>query len=395
MKKIIKKKFIKFYSNDFKIDINEAEDLMIKQLRWIKNKINHQLSTEEMIMFIKNNPIKYFSIDYTNITFDYLFPLINVVADEIVCSNELKKSYSGFLNEAQKGWYFEHLIFDKIKNDNIFQQIYVENSFLIKSIFKKEKVKNFDKHSNTLFYFTFSNVKRYDGIIYIAENETVILIQVSINKPKKKLDEYNDVNIADDIKKMKKNFFKQNNIAPKKYYIVFILDYNNYYGKPKKLENLKGQYFNFCFYNIEKNTIKYEFDKLKEINYNLPEEDDFYEEEKTEKIEYIIYKNKYFENIKDGNIKNIPGYYLVEKGMDLILFLEETCFEFNKLIEYLYKEKSFYSNFKLNNYLEECNNINDLISNTEKRIIIAFNNRNILLGRSIKYENDGVKKLII
>ena len=73
MKKIIKKKFIKFYSNDFKIDINEAEDLMIKQLRWIKNKINHQLSTEEMIMFIKNNPIKYFSIDYTNITFDYLF----------------------------------------------------------------------------------------------------------------------------------------------------------------------------------------------------------------------------------------------------------------------------------------------------------------------------------
>jgi len=57
MKKIIKQKFLKFYSNNnnssFKI-----EDVIAIKLKWIKEKKNHKLSKDEFLEFIKYHPIK-------------------------------------------------------------------------------------------------------------------------------------------------------------------------------------------------------------------------------------------------------------------------------------------------------------------------------------------------
>ncbi len=386
MKKIIKKKFFKFYSNIFINKHIDAEDLMIIRLKYIKAKRNCQLTNDEMIDFIRENPIKYFNLNLENISFDYLFPLIEIIIDEIILSKELQNSYHGLLNEAQKGWYFEHIFFDTIKKHNVFHNYYIENIILIKTIFKKEKIKNFDKNANTLFCFSISNVKRYDGVIYIAENESVILTQVSINKPKRKLDEYTEKNMGEDIKKMQK-FFKSNGISPKKYYLVFILDYANYHGDDEKLQILKTYKYNYCFFNTKLDEIEYEFKDMKEIGYNPYE---FSEEE--DKVGYLFCRDKNFKIIKDELIEYKPGYYYAEKGMDLITFLEETCNEYKEIIEELSKDKKLYLNYKLKSIQKDYFGItkyDELYSFTRDRIVIALNDNDLLFGTS-NYNEDSI-----
>ena len=81
MKKIIKKKFQKFYSE---IKIDDYEDFMILKLKWIKNHKKLALNGEQFLEFIKMSPIKYFIIDIRNKTFDFLFPLVEIIIDEII-----------------------------------------------------------------------------------------------------------------------------------------------------------------------------------------------------------------------------------------------------------------------------------------------------------------------
>ena len=383
MKKIIKKKFFKFYSNIFLNKENYAEDFMIIRLKLIKKKRNIKLSNDEMIEFMMQNPIKYFNIYLDKLKFDYLFPLIGIIIDEIINSYELRKSYIGSLNEAQKGWYFEHLLFDTIKKNNFFHNYYIENSILIKTVFKKEIIKNFDKNSNTLFYFTINNVKRYDGVIYIAEDDNIILTQVLINKPKRKLDEYTEKNMSQEITKMQK-FFISNGIFPKKYFLVFILDFKNYYGDDEKLEIFRQYKYNYCFFNPNLDEIKYEFKIMKEIGY-----DPYESSEEEDKIGFLFCKNKFFEIIKDELIEYKPGYYYAEKGMDLITFLEETCNEYNGLIEFLSKDKNSYLSYKLKSFQKNFFSItkyNELTSSTKERIVIALNDNDLLFG--ISYYNN-------
>ena len=383
MKKIIKKHFYKFYSDICEKNYS-VEDYMIMKLKWIKNNNKLILSYEQFLEFIRKNPIKYFIIDIYNKTFDFLFPLVEIIIDEIIKSKELKDSRLGLYNEEQIEWYFEYSFFDKIKNENIFLNYYIENTIIIKTIFKKEKIENFDKNANTLFCFSISNVKRYNGAIYIADKDYVILIHASIYKSEKKLEQYTEANMKKDIEKMEKRFFKPNGIYPKKYYLIFILDYENYLNSKGNIDTLNHFDFNYCFYNPSKNLLYYEYIenfKLKEIRTNL-----YYiseEEEEKERGGFFFIKKENFKTIDEKKVLYKPGYYYVEKGIDLLSFLEETCNEFKILINYLYNYKSKYSKYTLKSYSNVYSsniNLNELCSS---KIMIALNNKNFFFGESI------------
>jgi hypothetical protein len=382
MKKIIKKKFLKFYSNNNNSSL-KIEDVIAIKLKWIKEKKRNKLTKDELLEFIKYHPIKYFIIDFPKSSFDYLFPLIEIIIDEMIDSKELKDSSQGLLNEAQRGWYFKHLFFNSIKNKNVFLNFYIENIILIKTIFKKQKIENFDKKANTLFCFTISNAQRYDGLIYIAEEGYAIFLQASIHKTKKKLEEYTDENLIDDIKKINKKFFKTNGIIPKKYYLIFIFDYDNYFGNKDNFNLLKLFNYNYCFYNPQKDILKEAKNlDLKEIPYNsfdLIEEN----EEEENNLGYFFVKTKHFEKITEGDIEYKPGYYYVEKGMDLITFLEETCNEFNDLLDDIYSNKKNYKNYLLKTFNKEYY-MNEFNLNKTNNIVIALNENDLLIGKSIE-----------
>ena len=386
MKKIIKRKFLKFYSNNNNSSF-EIEDVMAIKLKWIKEKKKYKLTNDEFLEFIKYHPIKYFIIDFGNFSFDYLFPLIGIIIDEIIDSKELKDSSKGLLNEAQRGWYFEHLFFNTIKNKNVFLNYYIENIILIKTIFKKQKIENFDKKANTLFCFTISNVQRYDGLIYIAEIGYAIFLQVSINKTKKKLEEYTDETLIDDIKKINKKFFKTNGIIPKKYYLIFIFDYDNYMGNANNYNMLKQFDYNFRFYHPQKDELNSaKFSELKEIPFksdNLIEEN----EEEENNLGYFFVKNQHFELKKEEEIEYKPGYYYIEKGMNLLTFLEETCSEYNELINDI--DKIEYMKYQLINFNKEYYmNQFDLNDNSNHIIYIALNENDLIFGKSFRKKGE-------
>lgn len=377
IKKIAKKKIYKFYDKNNNTNY-DTEDLMLIKLKWIKNKKNQILSADELINFIKDDPIKYFGINFNAYSFDYLFPLVGTVIDELIESKELKTSFFGLLNDSQRGWIFEHLLFDTIKKTNLFLDYYIENSILIKTIFKKEKLENFDKKANTLFYFSISNVKRYDAVIYIAENNSVILIQASIYKSEKKLAEYTEDNLNKDITKINR-FFKQNNVNPNKYYLVFVLDYINYYGCKDNMDSLKKFDYNYCFYEPKKEELLHENLNLREINYkqnNLVDEED--------NEGFIFIRTEHFKHIKESEIEYKPGYYYAEKGMNLLTFLKEICSEFVGLINYITKDKK-YKYYKLNKFVKNYWDVKfseELFNKGKDRIILALNRTDLILGIS-------------
>ena len=388
MKKTIKQKFHKFYEDKSrKTNYDILENEINEKLKWIQKKRKKRLLLNEMEEFLKDNPIKYFKLDINNLIFDYLFPLIETIIDEIIKSNELKYSYKGLLNESQKGWYFKHLFFDKIRNINIFRNIYIEKTVLIKTIFKKEKIENFNNETNTLFYFSYSNVKRYDAVIYDAEKKEAFLLKTSIHKTKKKLSEYNDENLEEDIRKIENKFFKVNKIKPKKYYLIFVLDYDNYYGNPDFMKELQKFGYNYSFYDINNENYIYDEDKkLKEIGYKpyeLKDEEDI--------KDFIFTKNNYFKIIGDEEVKYKPGYYNTEKGMTLLNFLEETCDEYRDLINKILENKKYYSNYELEGF--EMNyfyikNFDKLKYKTKERIVVALSEEFLLFGKSILTDDE-------
>ena len=54
-------------------------------------------------------------------------------------------------------------------------------------------------------------------------------------------------NLNKDIIKINR-FFKENDVEPNKYFLVFVLDYINYYGCKDNMDSLKKFNYNFCFY---------------------------------------------------------------------------------------------------------------------------------------------------
>ena len=391
-KKIIKRKFFKFYSKECqqnKLDF-KIVDFMALKLKWIIENKKSQLSVDQMSDFIRTNPIKYFTLDLNNLSFDFLFPLIEIIINEIIKSKELKDSIYGLYNEPQKEWYFKHSLFDRITNKNEFLNYYIENTIVIKTLFKKDKIHNFDKKGNTLFCFSLSNVKRYDGVVYIPDEEYALLIQASIYKPKEKLVKYTIENIKEDTKKMEKIFFKPNGISIKKYYLIFILDYEFYYDKIQNMNDILQFSYNYCFYIPKKDEIDYKYIKnfkLKEIgfdtSYQRVEEE---KEDKNENSGIFFIKDNYFKKIEEDSIEYKPGYYFAERGMDLITFMEEICSEYNKLINYLYKDIRYYFKYKLKYFSPiyySIVNKETLVS----RIVITLNDKDIFFGISIDIKN--------
>ena len=383
MKKAIKRELFEFYKERLKDFLFiKLEDEIIKKLKLIQKNKKKILISIEMKKFCEDNPIEYFLIDFKKSTYDYLFPLIGVIIDEIIKSHELKHSS---LESKEKEWYFKHLLFDNIKNKNIFRNIYIEKTIIIKTIFNKEKIKDFNSEINTLFYFTYSNLRKFDAVIFNAEKEEALLIQISIYKPRKKLSEYSVQNLEKDIGKIENKFFKVNGIKPKKYYLIFVFIYDDDYFDSKKKEELSIYGCNFMFYNNEDESFHYKEDELlKEIPYKPIE----LEDNEGKKV-YIFIKDKYFQIIEEDEILYKPGYYYAEKGMTLLNFLEETCSEYENLINEISQKKiSKYGLKSFNNNYFYIKHIDELKNKTKERIVLALNEDHLLIGQPIDIINN-------
>jgi len=389
MKKKIKQKFYKFYSKLTNLKNGKLEEKIVDSLRKIKDKRKQILNLFDMKSFIENNPIKYFTIDKENNCYDYLFPLIGTIIDEIIKSKEIKDSLNIVLNNVERGWFFEHSLFDSLKNSNDFLGFYIEDTIEIQSIFKKEIIKDLDKNANTLFTFSISNVKRYDGVLYIPNEKTTILIQASIHKPVKKLAEYTEDNIEDDIKKMNKRLFKPNGISPEKYYLVFVLDYNNYYCSLAYKQEIAQFNYNYCFYEPDKALIHYnnlEKESLKELkhnNSNISMEEEYNEG-------FLFTKNDGFNLITNNVFIDKPGFYYAEKGVKLLTFLEEIFSEYYEIIDKIRKNKK-YLGYRLITYQYKFWNIDAKSESTPiKRIIICLYHEDLYLGEIFENKDDKI-----
>lgn len=393
IKRKINRKIYDFYLNNETSTYNK-EDLILTKIKWIIEKRNIIINEKEFNEFLKNNPIKFFSIDIENRSFDYLYPLINTIYEDIKKKMELKISFSSKMNtQSEKGWVFERLLFDKISSSNLFLDQYIENVYTINTIYKKEKIENFNPEASCLIYFTINNVKNYDGIIYIPEQKCLILVQASIHKSKKKLSQYTDNNLKNDITKINK-CLKVNKIFPEKYYLIFVLDYKTYNNNEDYVKELNAFKYNYCFYNVEKEEITSLNQTLKEIKYQ--EDNEFYANE-NEITGYFFTKNKKLNLISENTIEkksNKSGFYFAYKGMDLVTFLEEIFDEYTYLIEYISQSPVFLSyNLKcFTDKFESFKYIQNLGFPSSDKIVITINEDNeLLFGRTKSLKKNGTE----
>ena len=184
LKKKIKDKIKKFYNNN--------NHLIEDNLRQIKYMIHKKLDLNEFKNFInKTKPIKYFLLDYELKKVNYLYPLVKIVINELFRTIYFQIKINDYLLENEKEWIFEHSYINKLVNENLFMNYYIDNVFEIKSIFNKEKIDyNFNMNENSLFIFKYNNVKRYDCAIFLGNENYLLLIKLSINITKKQLKQY-------------------------------------------------------------------------------------------------------------------------------------------------------------------------------------------------------------
>ena len=187
---------------------------------------------------------------------------------------------------------------------------------------------------------------------------------------------------------MEKKFFKPNKISPKKYYLIFILDSETYRNNPGYMKELNKFNFHYCFYDPKNNLIDYQYIKdykLNEIGFN-PYDISGEEEQEEENPGFFFLKADKFIGIEENKIQNKPGYYYVEKGIDLLSFLDETCMEYDKIINMLYEKENYYSRFRLKSFIDNyCFFPNSNEQN--KQVIIALINKSLIFGESIHTKN--------
>jgi len=308
--KKIKEKIEKFY--------NKNELLSLHDLKKIE--INKPFQNEnDFKIFLEKIPFKYFIIDIQNYTVDYTYPLVKRAIYELLNTYELNKING--LNEAERGWNFERKVIDKIKTTHVFGDFYIDNYYEIPSIFRKYKIEDeyFDSSENTLFYFTYLNVRRYDCAIYIGDKKKLLLIQISKRKSRKQLEKYKEENFKKDIDDMQK-FLKINKLSVKKYLLLFILDEENYKNR-ENYEMIEEFKFKYCLYNFDNNCFTSEIPNFYEINYS--DNDKICPPNEEPKLfEFEIRNNNFIYD----NIKAVFKFY-AEKEMKLKDFLEQTIDE--------------------------------------------------------------------
>ncbi len=365
--KKIKEKIEKFYNKDKFLSISELKKLKINQPFEDKNAFKS---------FLDRIPFKFFLIDIKKRTVDYAYPLVKTAISELLETYNLKNFKCN--NEAERGWIFERKIIDTIKTTHIFGDIYIDNYFEIPTLFRKYKIedKYFDLSENTLFYFKYFNVLRYNCAIYLSEMKIFLLLQISKLKSETQLKKYNKDNFQKDLDGIQK-FIKINKLDVKNYFLLFVLDEDNY----RKSENCKViEKFNlkYCLYNSDKNCFfgypknfnKIDYSKKNKINLN---------DEDAKLFEFGIRDNSFIYD----SIQGIFSLY-AEKGMTFKDFIEQTLEEnvIEKFREFIKIEEEQYLLSKIY-YLITKNYKEDLFETKDKTNILFFNlsNNIIYLGK--------------
>ena len=207
------------------------------------------MKKKSFILFLETIPFKYFIIDKNNRCIKYAYPLVKVAISEIINTNKVNKFIGN--NQAEREWNMERKVIDFLKTSHVLGDKYIDNYFEITSIFLKYKIENeyFDCTSNSLFYFKFNNLRRYNCAIYLGLEKALLLIKISIKKTEEQLKKYNKNNFQKDIDKMQK-FLHINNLIVNDYYLLFILDESNYKCH-ENYEILEKFNFEYCIFNSE------------------------------------------------------------------------------------------------------------------------------------------------
>ena len=305
--KKIKKKMIKFYNIEQLFDYKQLEYIPVG-----KTFENNKIFKEEL----ERIPFKYFQINFNENSFDYSYPIVKVAIKELLEEKEFEH-YIATNDCVKRDWIFEQKVIFKIRTSHILSdKYYIDNSYLIPTIYLKHKVENLNPSENSLFYFEFCNVKRYDAAIYFGEKKTLLLIQISTNKPKNTLEEYNETNFENDIDEIQK-FIKENKLKVSNYELLFIFDHEKY-KKSEINKNIHDYDFIFYFFNSKKKEFYGELNHFYHIQLKKN-----YENYNTNLKDNTIFIFGKVNDSFDYNYKKKYHKYYAEKGMSVKRFLYE------------------------------------------------------------------------
>ena len=344
MIKKIKEKIQHFYNKNKLLSFSNLEEIKVNES--FQNLIDFKL-------FLEKIPFKYFIINMNDKSVDYAYPLVKIAIDELLNSNKLNKFIPN--NESEREWKFERNVIDHIKTTHIFGKYYIDSYYEIPTIYRKFKIEDelFSNSENILFYFSYVNVRRYDCAIYLCDSKSLILGQISIKKVKKQLDKYNIDNFEKDIDGIQK-FLKINKLDVKNYYLLFILDYDNY-CKKENYELIESYNFKYCKFDYNNNCFMGRINDYYAIKYSPNENINLIEDD--EKLfEFGIKENSFIYT----DIKKEFKYY-TEKGTNLQDFLEQTVDE--EITE------KFFETFKYDGKKYRLSKISSLIGKVYKQDI--------------------------
>ena len=357
--KKIKEKFFKFYGLNEFYKFKKIENIPVtKKFKNMKDFLDK----------LQKIPFKYFEIDLTQRMFDFSCPIIERAIKEILEEYELKEKAVD--NNIELGWYFEKRVIYALRVTNLLDnKYYIDNSYLIPTIFLPHKIEDLNQKENSFFYFEFCNVKRYDCAIYLGKEKALLLIQISIRKPKYKLDEYSN-NLQGDLEDLQR-FIKKNNLKVNKYYLLFILLYSNYV-KEENLTEIRDSGFSYILYDLADNKFK---GKIENNLFEIPNTIN-------SRIDYDIDEN-YFMFGKDNysfdfEYKGKYHKYYVEKNFSLERFFNEI---FDEIIKEEFKKitKFDFSGFYLKSY-KSCYFKIFIEDMKEKHLLLNFKNGKIFYG---------------
>ena len=357
--KKIKEKFFKFYGLNEFYKFKKIENIPVtKKFKNMKDFLDK----------LQKIPFKYFEIDLTQRMFDFSCPIIERAIKEILEEYELKEKAVD--NNIELGWYFEKRVIYALRVTNLLDnKYYIDNSYLIPTIFLPHKIEDLNQKENSFFYFEFCNVKRYDCAIYLGKEKALLLIQISIRKPKYKLDEYSN-NFQGDLEDLQR-FIKKNNLKVNKYYLLFILLYSNYV-KEENLTEIRDSGFSYILYDLADNKFK---GKIENNLFEIPNTIN-------SRIDYDIDEN-YFMFGKDNysfdfEYKGKYHKYYVEKNFSLERFFNEI---FDEIIKEEFKKitKFDFSGFYLKSY-KSCYFKIFIEDMKEKHLLLNFKNGKIFYG---------------